>query len=243
VRREIRIAGFGGQGVVTMGTILAVAAGIYEDLEVAQTQSYGPEARGGACRSDIIISDEPIDYTKPLALDVFIEPGVWIALKRTLRNRTMEMQSYDPFYLFASSSALKPEPIEVRVKVVMIGDAYLYETLYAMDEDFKKIFKIKADFDSVMERKEEAQLQYASFIRKRANPRVSKSCRILEASRSHEIFPCLFRFLSIRDFYLMCIPEHNHSRKYFLNFLVDYRCNNIIIFLILSRVANPSQVP
>ncbi|MBI5967420.1 MAG: 2-oxoacid:acceptor oxidoreductase family protein [Deltaproteobacteria bacterium] len=72
MRREIRIAGFGGQGVVTMGTILAVAAGIYEDLEVAQTQSYGPEARGGACRADLVISDEPIDYTKPLALDIFI---------------------------------------------------------------------------------------------------------------------------------------------------------------------------
>jgi ATP-dependent Lon protease len=50
--------------------------------------------------------------------------------------------------------------------VVMIGDAYLYETLYAVDEDFKKIFKIKADFDTVMERKEATQLQYASFIRK-----------------------------------------------------------------------------
>ncbi len=99
------------------------------------------------------------------ALDVFMEPGVWIALKRTLRNRSMEMQSFDPFYLFASS-ALKPEPIEVRVKVVMIGDAYLYGMLYAVDEDFKKIFKIKADFDTVMERKEETQMQYASFIRK-----------------------------------------------------------------------------
>ncbi|MBU1207193.1 MAG: AAA family ATPase [Proteobacteria bacterium] len=99
------------------------------------------------------------------ALDVFIEPGVWIALKRTLRNRSMEMQSFDPFYLFASS-ALKPEPVEIRVKVVMIGDAYLYEMLYAVDEDFKKIFKIKADFDTVMERKEETQMQYASFIRK-----------------------------------------------------------------------------
>jgi ATP-dependent Lon protease len=99
------------------------------------------------------------------ALDVLIEPGVWIALKRTLKNRSMEMQSFDPFYLFASS-ALKPEAIEVRVKVVMIGDAYLYEMLYAMDEDFKKIFKIKADFDSVMDRKDQTLLQYASFIRK-----------------------------------------------------------------------------
>jgi len=72
MRREIRIAGFGGQGVVTMGTILAVAAGIHEGLEVAQTQSYGPEARGGACRADVVISDEPIDYTKPLSLDLFV---------------------------------------------------------------------------------------------------------------------------------------------------------------------------
>jgi len=99
------------------------------------------------------------------ALEVFIEPGVWLALKRTLRNRTMEMQSFDPFHLFASS-ALKPEPIEVKVKVVMIGDAYLYETLYNVDEDFKKIFKMKADFDTVMERKDETQLKYAEFIRK-----------------------------------------------------------------------------
>jgi lon-related putative ATP-dependent protease len=102
------------------------------------------------------------------ALDVFIEPGVWLALKRTLRNRTMEMQSFDPFYLFASS-ALKPEPIDVRVKVVMIGDAYIYETLYTMDEDFKKIFKIKADFDTVMNRTDESQLQYAAFVRKICN--------------------------------------------------------------------------
>lgn len=72
MRREMRLAGFGGQGVITMGTLLAIAAGIYGDLEVAQTQSYGPEARGGACRSDVVISDEPIDYTKPMDLDLFV---------------------------------------------------------------------------------------------------------------------------------------------------------------------------
>jgi 2-oxoglutarate ferredoxin oxidoreductase subunit gamma len=72
MRKEMRLAGFGGQGIVTMGTILAIAAGIYDDFEVAQTQSYGPEARGGACRSDVVISDEPIDYTKPMALDLFV---------------------------------------------------------------------------------------------------------------------------------------------------------------------------
>ena len=99
------------------------------------------------------------------AIDVFIEPGVWLALKRTLRNRSLEMQSFDPFYLFASSG-LKPEPIDVKVKVVMIGDMYLYNLLYKADEDFKKIFKIRADFDSVMEKKPEAILQYAEFVKK-----------------------------------------------------------------------------
>jgi lon-related putative ATP-dependent protease len=99
------------------------------------------------------------------ALDVFIEPGVWLALKRTLRNRRVEMQSFDPFYLFASS-ALKPEPIDIRVKVVMIGESYIYDTLFYVDEDFKKIFKIKADFDVVMERTPETQEQYSAFIRK-----------------------------------------------------------------------------
>ena len=48
MRKEVRIAGFGGQGVILSGLILAVAAGIHEDKEVAQTQSYGPESRGGA---------------------------------------------------------------------------------------------------------------------------------------------------------------------------------------------------
>ena len=52
--------------------MLTQAAGIFQDLQVAQTQSYGPEARGGACRSEIVISDEPIDYIKPVKLDYFL---------------------------------------------------------------------------------------------------------------------------------------------------------------------------
>ncbi len=72
MRKEVKMAGFGGQGIVLMGVILAEAAGYYEDLEVAQTQSYGPEARGGACRAEVVLSDEIIDYTKTLNPDVFI---------------------------------------------------------------------------------------------------------------------------------------------------------------------------
>lgn len=99
------------------------------------------------------------------ALDALIEPGVWPALKRTLRNRIFEMQTYDPFY-FITTSVLKPEPIEIDVKVVMIGDAFLYQLLYYRDEDFKKIFKVKADFDSVMPKEKKNVMEYASFIKK-----------------------------------------------------------------------------
>jgi len=72
MRREIKIAGFGGQGVILSGLILAVAAGIHEGKEVAQTQSYGPESRGGACRAEVVISDEEIDYIKPMDPDVLV---------------------------------------------------------------------------------------------------------------------------------------------------------------------------
>ncbi len=99
------------------------------------------------------------------ALDALTEPWVWPALKRTLKNQVIEIQTYDPFYFF-STSALKPEPIECNTKVIMIGDAHLYYLLYNLDDDFKKIFKIKADFDSVMSRDDEKIYQYASFIKK-----------------------------------------------------------------------------
>jgi 2-oxoglutarate ferredoxin oxidoreductase subunit gamma len=61
-RREIRIAGFGGQGVVLSGSIVGKAASIYDKGFAALTQSYGPEARGGSCTAEVVISREPIDY-------------------------------------------------------------------------------------------------------------------------------------------------------------------------------------
>jgi len=62
MRQEIRLAGFGGQGIVLAGYILGKAAALYDGKEAILTQSYGPEARGGACAAELIISDEPIDY-------------------------------------------------------------------------------------------------------------------------------------------------------------------------------------
>ena len=65
------------------------------------------------------------------ALDALVEPGVWPALKRTLKNQVIEIQTYDPFYFF-STSALKPEPIECNTKVIMIGDTQIYYLLYSL---------------------------------------------------------------------------------------------------------------
>ena len=60
--QRIILSGAGGQGVITAAIILAEAAVVYEDLNAVQTQSYGPESRGGATRADVILSDEPIYY-------------------------------------------------------------------------------------------------------------------------------------------------------------------------------------
>jgi 2-oxoglutarate ferredoxin oxidoreductase subunit gamma len=72
MRNEIMFAGFGGQGIVKAALLLAEAAGLYEDKHVAQTQSYGPEARGGACKSEVVISSEEIAYIKTRDLDVLV---------------------------------------------------------------------------------------------------------------------------------------------------------------------------
>jgi len=71
-RYEIRLSGSGGQGIIISGIILAEALGLYGGKSVAQTQSYGPEARGGASRAEVIVSDEEIDYPKAIKLDLLL---------------------------------------------------------------------------------------------------------------------------------------------------------------------------
>jgi 2-oxoglutarate ferredoxin oxidoreductase subunit gamma len=71
-RYEIRLSGSGGQGIILSGIILAEALGLYGGKSVAQTQSYGPEARGGASKAEVIVSDEEIDYPKAIKLDLLL---------------------------------------------------------------------------------------------------------------------------------------------------------------------------
>ena len=77
MKKEIRICGFGGQGIVLSGVILGEAA-MRAGYQAVQTQSYGPEARGGAARSEVVIASEEIDYPRVLAPDVTValsQPG------------------------------------------------------------------------------------------------------------------------------------------------------------------------
>jgi len=79
--KEIRIAGFGGQGVVLSGQIIGQAAAIYDDGFATLTQSYGPEARGGSCTAEVVISPEPIGYP------YLINPQVQIILSQEAYNK------------------------------------------------------------------------------------------------------------------------------------------------------------
>lgn len=72
MRTEIRIAGFGGQGIILAGIVIGKAAALYDGIYAVQTQSYGPEARGGASRTELVISDEEIDYPKVHEPDIFV---------------------------------------------------------------------------------------------------------------------------------------------------------------------------
>ena len=72
MKKDIRICGFGGQGVILSGFIIGKAASVFMDYNAVQSQSYGPEARGGAARSEVIVSDEKIGYPRPTSVDLLV---------------------------------------------------------------------------------------------------------------------------------------------------------------------------
>jgi lon-related putative ATP-dependent protease len=99
------------------------------------------------------------------AYDLLMEGGVWHYLKRAIRNRELEITGYDPFYMMAGSG-IKPEPISLDVKVVLIGEPRIYHLLWQLDDDFKDIFKIKAEFDSTMPLSDGSIRSYFEFVKK-----------------------------------------------------------------------------
>jgi len=103
-------------------------------------------------------------YLLMSARDVLLNPGVWPALKRAIRNREVRIE--DPFEQFGliAPQGMRPEPMPIHVKIILTGDANLYQLLAAEDEDFWEIFKVKADFDYEIEKTERNVLDYAAFL-------------------------------------------------------------------------------
>lgn len=98
------------------------------------------------------------------ARDVLINPFSWDAVKRVLRDGRIEIEEMGQQYRLFSVATLEPEPIPADVKVVLIGEPWIYYLLFAYDEEFKRLFKVKADFGSEVNRDQATVMQYALFI-------------------------------------------------------------------------------
>ncbi len=95
--------------------------------------------------------------------DAAVEPGVWKTLKRTLKTGRMTPETFEPFPFFAVGG-LKPEPIEIRNKVIVLGGAQLYNLLYFYDHEFPTLFKVKAEIRPVITADQKAAGHYATHV-------------------------------------------------------------------------------
>jgi ATP-dependent Lon protease len=98
-------------------------------------------------------------------LDALAEPYVWIELKRTLKRGSAEIEIHDPFALF-TVSGMKPEPIPLDIKLVVVGDPLIYHLLYHYDDEFREAFRCKADFDTQMTADAESGRIYGQLVEK-----------------------------------------------------------------------------
>jgi ATP-dependent Lon protease len=99
------------------------------------------------------------------AFDALTETGVWKTLKRTMNHGKLEIQPMDLLFPMGSSG-LKPEPVDLNVKVILIGDRELYEMFYTFEEEFQKIFKVRVEFDDEMPMADEVILEFGGRLRK-----------------------------------------------------------------------------
>jgi lon-related putative ATP-dependent protease len=107
---------------------------------------------------------------------VLRSPFVWDTLKRNLRNKETKIEEVAEQYAFLSSSALRPMPIPLDIKVIMIGRGQIFDLLHLYDENFKKIFKVRADFDYETRIDDKAVTQCARFICKICNEEKLRHC-------------------------------------------------------------------
>ncbi|MGQ9845228.1 MAG: Lon protease family protein [Caldisericia bacterium] len=98
------------------------------------------------------------------ALDLLINQFSWDTLKRTLKNKESIIENPLEQFKIIPTVSIKPEPIPINLKVILIGTPYIYYLLYYYDDEFKKLFKVKADFDTEMDKNDENMLKYVNFI-------------------------------------------------------------------------------
>jgi 2-oxoglutarate ferredoxin oxidoreductase subunit gamma len=134
-RYEIRISGTGGQGIITAGILLGEAVTLYDHRFAVQTQSYGPEARGGASRSDVIISSGPVDYPKVIEPDLVAvvsreafqkyahrnKPGAMLIADKECITLNHEALSENAFVLPICETAKTEIGSELATNIVLLG--------------------------------------------------------------------------------------------------------------------------
>ncbi|MGI6452052.1 MAG: Lon protease family protein [Syntrophomonadaceae bacterium] len=98
------------------------------------------------------------------AYDMLKNPYVWDTLKRVLKDQEISVESITRMIGISNTETLEPEPIPIKVKVLLIGEALYYHLLYQYDQDFRSLFRIRADFDVEMERNKRTIYQYAQYI-------------------------------------------------------------------------------
>ena len=96
--------------------------------------------------------------------ELLINPFSYEGLKRALKSEHINIEELEERYGFLGTKSLKPEPIPLSVKIILIGDPYLYQQLYMLDREFNELFKVKAEFDTSMDRNEECTEKYAAFV-------------------------------------------------------------------------------
>jgi predicted ATP-dependent protease len=98
------------------------------------------------------------------AREVLINPFVWDSLKRCIRNNEIRIEDVLEQYRFMTMVSLKPEPVQMRAKIVLIGTPSIYYLLFHLDPDYRKFFKVKAEFDSRVGRTPEIMHDYSLFV-------------------------------------------------------------------------------
>ncbi|HHW92499.1 MAG TPA: AAA family ATPase [Firmicutes bacterium] len=103
-------------------------------------------------------------YLVLFAEDILRQPAAWDALKKALKNQEVSIENMAESYGLIPTASIKPEPIRLKTKVILIGSPVIYNLLYHLDEDFSKLFKVKVDFSADMDRTPANIANYAAFI-------------------------------------------------------------------------------